>query len=701
MEKNLFFKYQLFIIIVAIFFSFYLLGFNYIKPTNVDWFNSKDLPVYQIGWNYFRDDIWRFPIGSNPNFGIYYQGSIVHNDSIPLFAIFFKIFNNFLPSNFQYFSLWILLSIYLQLFFSFKIIYKLSNKLVFSLISSLFFCISTILINRVGIHLALFGQWIILSAFYFEINQNKNKLLNRNIITILSILINFYFTIMIVLFYIFQDIYDLFKKKISLKSIIVESFITLIFVLFSMYVVGYFTINLDDGFSWGYGFYNFNLNSFFNPLGSNNFEVFNWSLFLPIQQYQNGEKEGFSYLGISGIIFSFLFIWNLFYKKYEIFYSNQKLLFISILFIILAMSHKLNFGKINILTIPLNDYIYLALSTFRASGRLIWPVYYLIFIFGIIFIFKSFKNKSPSVIISLLLLLQIVDLYPGLIKYKLGSQYEYISRDNEIKDDIWNNLSNSFDQIRLLEPQNNSRIFHKMSKYLQTENFKKTDISYLARVNRESIEKEKYSLVKFFNEKNLDIFNKTIFVSDNENYVRNLRYLYGESLSYYYADKLWLISSDDIKKKNSSKKKRIAKYNIINLDKKNLINFRNEHLQIAGLGWNNSDHESGNIMEGYLSTILFKIRGKSCQTKSLIKFDIEKFYKNLLPIELTLILNKNQKEEIILNSNRELEFEFNCKLNDINTIDINVKNPKSLFDLKRSLSRVKRSIILNSITISN
>lgn len=700
MKKNIFYKYQFFIIIAAIFFSFYLLGFNYIKPTNVDWFNSKDLPIYQIGWNYFRDDIWRFPIGSNPNFGIYYQGSIVHNDSIPLFAIFFKIFNNFLPNNFQYFSLWILLSLYLQLFFSFKIIYKLTNKLIFSLISSLFFCISTILINRVGIHLALFGQWIILSAFYFEINQNKNKLLNRNIITILSILINFYFTIMIVLFYIFKDTYDLFKKKISLKSLIVESFITLIFVLSSMYVVGYFTINLDDGFSWGYGFYNFNLNSFFNPQGSNNFEDFNWSFFLPIQQYQNGEKEGFAYLGISGIIFLFLFIWNLFYKKYEILYSNRKLLFISLPFLIFAISHKVNFGEINILTIPLNDYIYLILSSFRASGRLIWPVYYLIFIFGIIFIFKSFKDKSPTLIIFILLLLQIIDLYPGLVKYKLGSQYVSKSQDNEIKDEIWNNLSNKFDQIRLLEPKNNSRIFHKMSKYLQIENFRQTDISYLARYNRESIEKEKYNLIEIFNKKNLDIFNKTIFVSDNENYVRNLRYLYGESLNYYYADKLWLISSDNIKKKSASKK-RVAKYNLINLDKKNLIDFRKEHSKVAGFGWNNSDYESGNIMEGYLSTILFRIRGKDCQTRSLIKFDLEKFYNNVSPVELTLILNKNQEEEIILNNNQEFEFEFNCKLNEINTFDIIVKNPKSLFDLKRSLSRVKRSIILNSITISN
>jgi len=701
-KKTFFLKYQFFIITVAIIFWCYLLGFDFINPLNSEWLYLGDLSQYQLGWKFFREDIWRFPIGSNPNLGIYFDGSIIFSDSIPIFAIFFKLIKIFLPENFQYFSLWILVCIYLQLFFSFKIIFKFTNHLGYSLIGSLFFIFSTIFLNRSGIHLSLMGQWILLSGIYIETISNKRKSLYQILNILLSVVIHFYFTIILVLFYIFIKIYDFFKKEINLINVIKEFFLLIIPIVILMYIVGYFTIQLDDGLGWGYGYYNFNLNSFFNPLGSNNFEVFNWSLFLPIQQFQNGEKEGFSYLGISGIIFLFLFIWNLFYKKYEIFYSNRKLLFISILFIILAMSHKLNFGKINILTIPLNDYIYLALSSFRASGRLIWPVYYLIFIFGIIFIFKSFKNKSPSLIISLLLLLQIIDLYPGLKKYKLGSQYESISQDNEIKDDIWNNLSNSFDQIRLLEPQNNSRIFHKMSKYLQTENFKKTDISYLARVNRESIEKEKYNLIKFFNEKNLDIFDKTIFVSDNENYVRNLRYLYGESLNYYYTDKLWLISSDDIKKKEASKKKKIAKYAMINLDKKNSINFSSEHLQIAGLGWNNSDHKSGNIMEGYLSTILFKIRGKNCQTKSLIKLDIEKFYKNLLPIELTLILNKNQKEEIILNNNnQEFLFKFNCKLDSINTIDINVKNPKSLFDLKRSLSRVKRSIILNSITISN
>ena len=65
----------------------------------------------KTGWNFFRIDEWRFPILSNPNLGIYLNNNLIYSDSIPLFALFFKIFNFILPDNFQYFSLWILFSL--------------------------------------------------------------------------------------------------------------------------------------------------------------------------------------------------------------------------------------------------------------------------------------------------------------------------------------------------------------------------------------------------------------------------------------------------------------------------------------------------------------------------------------------------------------------------------------------------------------
>ena len=77
-----------------------------------------DLPTLQtVG--IFRIDEWRFPIFSNPNYGIYLNNNIIYTDSF-LFALFFKILNFILPDNFQYFSLWILFCLYCRLNFIFN-----------------------------------------------------------------------------------------------------------------------------------------------------------------------------------------------------------------------------------------------------------------------------------------------------------------------------------------------------------------------------------------------------------------------------------------------------------------------------------------------------------------------------------------------------------------------------------------------------
>ena len=302
------------------------------------------------------------------------------------------------------------------------------------------------------------GQWIILSYILNEINNSDYKKIIRNLNILLSVGIHFYFTIIILLFYTFQKIYDLFKKNLDFKETLIEYSTIFISTILTMYVLGYFTLNLDDGLGWGYGYFNFNLNSFFNPLGLNNNGHFSWSLFLPIQKYQNGEIEGFSYLGLSGIIFLILFILNFFKKKYLIIFDNYKLLTIFLGFVILAVSNNINFGDTNLLSLSLNKMFYLILSSIRASGRLIWPVYYIIFIVGIIFIYRFFDKKKSTLIILFLFFIQIIDLHPGLLQYKFGSQYLYSKNYDLIKDKIWNNISSDFSTIRLIEPRNDSKI---------------------------------------------------------------------------------------------------------------------------------------------------------------------------------------------------------------------------------------------------
>tara|TARA_A100001011_G_scaffold74338_1_gene76396 strand:- start:6076 stop:8193 length:2118 start_codon:yes stop_codon:yes gene_type:complete len=702
-KKYFLFKQQLFFILTSIFFSVYLLGFDYINPSNIEWLSSGDLTQYQLGWKFFRADNWRFPLGENPNFGMYYNTSIIFSDSIPLFAIFFKLIKFLLPLNFQYFSLWILVCIYLQLYFSFKIIHGLTSNLNYALIGSLFFCISTIFINRSGIHLALMGHWLILQSFYIEGFKKKNKIFHRIFNLSLSVLVNFYFTIIIIFFYFFNDVFKFFKKEIKIKEIVL-SFFPIVFLIFIlMYCLGYFVIKLDDGLGWGYGFYNFNLNSFFNPSGFNNASSFNWSIFLPTQNFQNGEQEGLSYLGIVGIFFLFLFLISFFLSKKDLRLNNYKTLFVSLIFLILAISNNINFGDNNIISIPLHNLIYALLSSIRSSGRLIWPVYYLIFIFGIILLYDLLKNKKPTLILFVLLIFHIIDLSPGLMNYKFGKQYLNSNTNIKLKSNIWKDLSNRFERIRLIEPKNNSNIFKKLDNYILEENYKATDIAYLARVNRDTLINKKYELVNLFNDKDINIFKKSLFISDNINYVRNLYYLYGNKIHYYYEDNLWLISLlplQDNKIKDDNKEV-LSKFYQLQIDKNSFLNLKDTFNSPIGFGWQQIDNSNKIILDGYSASILFSVNGQKCNKNSKIKFILEKYYKDdFKSFNLkTYIDNKKSKDILITKNINEIIYNFECTPDKGHYINLNIENPVSLYDLKKGLNREKRSVILTSIEI--
>jgi len=77
-----------------IFFLFlFLFGIEFINPVNTLWLYTKpDIATAQTGWVFFKNDIWRFPFGSNPNYGHSFGNSIVYSDSIPILAILFKLF---------------------------------------------------------------------------------------------------------------------------------------------------------------------------------------------------------------------------------------------------------------------------------------------------------------------------------------------------------------------------------------------------------------------------------------------------------------------------------------------------------------------------------------------------------------------------------------------------------------------------------
>ena len=524
MIKNNKYKIYIFFILVSLTLTIILFGPENIKFTNISWISYYDMLGHQVAWKFFYNDVWHFPLGKNPNYGIDVGSSIVFTEAVPFLSIIFKVFKNFLPDNFQFFSFWIFLCFFFQLLFSYIIIYHYTQNKKYSTISSFIFLLSPVLLYRVPIHIALVGHWIILASFFAEtLKEEKIKFYYWILILTISSLIHFYFTLMLSLIYaVFVFDKFLINKKF-LKSL-KEIFIPFSVLLFVMYLSGYFEIPLTDSLGYGYGYYKANLLSFFNPeatIGSN----FSWSNFLPSIPTAGGEYEGFSYLGLGGIIL-FILLFFCFVTREPLlnFKKNRPYYLLAIIFFIIAISNTINFGSFVLLDISLPKLLYAPLSILRVSGRFIWPIYYLILIAGLVLIYKKIETKKNALLILIIILfVQIIDISSGLKNY-INSKIFLRNEKIILNDPIWNLISKDFQIIRITYLKNSPNVLPLTAGILLKGNFKKTDIFALGRINRNKASIYRNKTYEHFRNNQLD--KNTIFIYNDKNHLRHLKFLF-------------------------------------------------------------------------------------------------------------------------------------------------------------------------------
>ena len=142
---------------------------------------------------------------------------------------------------------------------------------------------------------------------------------------------------------------------------------------------------------------------------------------------------------------------------------------------------------------------------------------YLLFIFivGIIYLFILPKKYLFINFITI----QLFD-YQGLKNYFNGKQYKVSSEDRFIDYEYWNKISKEFENLRLLKPKNNTQIYKNLSPIIIKNYFKKTDVVYLSRVNRELIANERYNIKNKIIHKDLSLFEETLFITDDINGVK-------------------------------------------------------------------------------------------------------------------------------------------------------------------------------------
>lgn len=430
------------------------------------WLMNTDIDLRQhyLGWCHYRNSDWHLPIGLIDSLSYPTSVSVIWTDSIPLFAVMFKLIRSILPETFQYFGLFGLLSFALQGGISTLLIRKLTNHKFLCLLMTPFFVLSFPILQRMYYHTALSAQWILLLALLIWFYHDRTKPVRMGItwaaMGVLCVFIHSYFVPMVGLILLGSLADDMIKSS-QKKSALYQSIFTLLSfcaaVLAALFLLGAFYENASP-VGEGIGTFGSNLNTFFNPLDHS-------ALFSGLPLYYDFQYEGFGYLGagmlllLLGALIILIFAWVrkkiVVTKVFLLRHSSKLILFATALvFIILAVLPMVTMGSTKLFGFSYPALIQDVMNIFRSNGRFIWVAMYIIML-GTVAVYTKYvqmvtqhggigenvKSIMLTVVFTIGLILQLFDA-----SKIIGEKQNYFMKTEQTYESLWNRVA-SADEI--------------------------------------------------------------------------------------------------------------------------------------------------------------------------------------------------------------------------------------------------------------
>ena len=471
-------------------------GYIVLDPSRVGWLFADDDPLqHYLGWSFFQKSPWGIPIGVNPNYGLDISSSIVYSDSIPLLAILFKIFSSYLPNTFQYFGIWMLLCFILQGWFAWKLISLVSKDWIISVSTVSLFLFSPIMLNRIGVHAALSGHFLILGAIYLYFCKNENnRIFNWSILISIAALVHFYLLVMVICIWA-SSLIDLKLKKnvLSFYGLFKEIIIITILLLVVMWLSGYFVIGLlSAGGGWGYGTWAMNIFSIFNGKG--------WSYLLSPIPGVTAHQDRYQYPGIGSLILMAIALLTLLKDLFNsqklnrnIFRSHPAIILMAIILMFFAISNFVNIGPIHY-QFKLPNFLLAIGNSLRASDRLFWPVIYLLIITSAFIVIKNYSKYLARLILVGCCIFQIIDTSDGWIKLHKNLENQSFEAPHSILiNKFWDGAPTQYKKLVLSPVKNAPENWQIFAHYALNNNIA-TNAAYLARVDEDNLQRARRDL---------------------------------------------------------------------------------------------------------------------------------------------------------------------------------------------------------------
>ncbi len=349
-----------------------------------------DIAAELAAYFQFADDGWHFPLFALPNINLPEGSNMLFTGGVPLLALFAKIAHSLSNWTPNLIGPWYALCCVLQTHSTYFLMRQITDRrpLVLALASVVGALLNAFL-TRTG-HVSLFGQFLCIYPVGFVIATTNRTYSPTTILAwlagfaLVSMYVFAYLAIMNTAMFFAGALSLCNRKRLGNKQTFFALIGFAVLLVLCAFLGGYFWAvgKADPASVAGYTLYSFNIGSLFND------ELFgpNW--------------EGSFYLG-RGVIGLWALIWLTGLAAIaRAIRRNTPIVAVFGLLTAYSLSNRVHFLDYTIFAYPLPDFVAPVLGMARTSGRLFWPIGYLIVASAFAIVVARFPRTGPALVLA-------------------------------------------------------------------------------------------------------------------------------------------------------------------------------------------------------------------------------------------------------------------------------------------------------------
>ncbi len=469
-------------VVLGVLTFFGVTGGRILRPRNIAWLSEGDAVQYFLSWHFFRNSQWGFPLGSNPKYGAEIGSSIAYADNLPLFAFPLKVVTRWLPDPFQYFGIWILCCFVLHAWFAWLLVGLLTRERFLRGCGAALFLFAPPFLWRLNGHYQLLGQWLLLAALYLCLGpRNRARGAAWPLLAFTVSLVHSYLTAMVLGLWLSDWLRRVFHDGRT-RADFVQLFVVPAVVLLALWQAGLFMVG-EGVLKSGFGLYRMNLTSLVDASG--------WSYLLHDLPEAAGDYEGFNFFGLGGLLLALAALPAL--KEAWPGVRRRKqywpLLLLSAGFTLFAISNRVGLADRSYV-VPLSPAWVARANTLRSSGRVFWPVFYLLLWVVLRALCQRYRPRVAAALVFAAVLVQAADSSAGWWPIRQRLMVAGSTWRSPLESAFWSQVPANYDEIRLVPTRNIAR-HHAVFGYFAAMHGMSTDSVYLARVDKNKLKRAK------------------------------------------------------------------------------------------------------------------------------------------------------------------------------------------------------------------